>query len=1510
MRTSGWIFSLSFIFSLFIFSSIFATTPILTKWIKNISEGEGAPAVGMEDYAPEIAVSGKVIHLLWLTNNNWTTKQLNYRRSTDGGLTWETKKLFLDVAGLDDAARYQRMYVSGNYVHIAYIVKDGLGPSELFYLRSTNGGQSFEAPVKLYSVPQNIIELRVKGDGARLTIAAIHNCHYCGEQNIFHLFSSENNGASFEDRVVSGSFNAYTFTPWDLAVEGNNVYLLLMESVGYWADYNYNLHLFSSNNRGLTFKDNIISVPAQSGAHHPFITMDYNWGYTKKIAAEGDKVWAIWSGWNAENEDRIFVAGSNDAGNTFLPTKEISGELAGFQAGLETITVNGSEIYAAFIKTDGRIFVAKSHNSGATFDPTYEFTLKDDPQLRSGWGPSLVNAPNNNQAYLLRTGPCFGLLDPDNDYTHEAFIGNLSIRDNRYLVAAFDDDGILHIAYQGGRAWLSTGVFTDYEIFYRSIDPNFRSSGNEDKVLKLAAKENVGDGTGDARFDKMVVAQHPDLKFTEGMTIELWLKPELDRPATYITQNHNLTWNQGDVGGFILWSDGYQGLLPVTNMLTTTGRYPMSSKRKMQVKVWNHLAVTYDKNGGAQNFKLYLNGEVVASTIAAGDIASPDVAWIIGALGDTYYRNAFEGQMDELRFWNKARTREEIRQFMFEKPNPSEAGLMAYYDFNQLSPQGQVEDRTGKGHTGFLVYMEEIVPSTIEDIGVRFEYVQNGGEVFFNQKSNGGEVFEWNFGDTKTSTEVNPVHHFANPGNFEVCLTASGRENSGTYCETVIVKGIDRVYPTVGGNTGGITLNIFGGGFAPNSKAILRLAGQTDIAAFKNIFDPAGSVTAVFELTGKPIGQYDVIIKTGTSEQVLPKAFQLIQGEKAKPWVSYAGGGTLLVQRWTPQTIVLGNSANVDAYGVVLWVAVPDDPDFDIVFLNLNVQKPQLAIDRGWSDELDAMGLYVSVDSLFGKPSQSRLYSFYFPYLPAKSTMNISVRVRTKKPIKSEIQVAVSSPFYASPLSPYVQGCIAFAAAKACIKAGLGFIPGVPCITGTFSIISDVADDDPPTPSAFENIDVKSFSWNLGSTLFECATSLIPGTQLVSGTLSTITAAIDAKQEHEDCLKGFWPSPFSLFQIAYYGVTSLDPNEKKGPVGFAEENYIPVTSQASYQINFENKSTATAPAQEVLILDTLKSEFYDLKNFSFGPLGFGDSIFYPAPYSLEFGLEADLRPGKDILVRMTGRLDTLTRIVKWQFTTLDPDTRDLVIDALGGFLPPNVTAPEGEGFVSFSIGLNHVEHLDLVKNRASIVFDLNPPILTNEFVNSFDLEAPVSWLLTDEPVSADTTISMEIQGSDEGCGVRLYEIYASENGLPYELYRYTGNDRFDFIGDYGKSYRLYSIAVDSIGNKEPAPSVPDVEVSIVSGTRDLDNWEHVNVYPMPAGKSIFVEFPLEKGTRVKCSILDLNGMEKQILLDKNLPSGQHRLTIDLPVPDGFYLIRLQTADKIAFKKIVVNHIQN
>lgn len=342
------------------------------------------------------------------------------------------------------------MYVSGNYVHISYIVKVGLGPSELFYMRSTDGGQTFEAPKVLYSVPQSMTELKVKGDGSRITIAAIHYCHYCADINIIHLFNSENNGGVFTDKVVPGNYNAYEFLTWDLAVEDNNIYLMLRESVGYWADYNYNLHIFSSNNRGQTFKDNIISVPAMSGVHHPFALMDYNWGYTRKMATAGNTVWVIWSGWNAENITKIFVSGSQDGGNSFSAAKEISGTIGNFQTGHESIIFNGAEIYASFLITNGQIYVVKSHNGGATFDPAYELTLPNDTHLRSGWGPMLVNDPVNHNAHLIHSGPVHAILSPNSDYPSQDNLACPTLKDQRYVTAAFDQDGILHIAFQGG----------------------------------------------------------------------------------------------------------------------------------------------------------------------------------------------------------------------------------------------------------------------------------------------------------------------------------------------------------------------------------------------------------------------------------------------------------------------------------------------------------------------------------------------------------------------------------------------------------------------------------------------------------------------------------------------------------------------------------------------------------------------------------------------------------------------------------------------------------------------------------------------------------------------------------------------------------------------------------------------------------------------------------------------------------------------------------------------------
>lgn len=256
---------------------------------------------------------------------------------------------------------------------------------------------------------------------------------------------------------------------------------------------------------------------------------------------------------------------------------------------------------------------------------------------------------------------------------------------------------------------------------------------------------------------------------------------------------------------------------------------------------------------------------------------------------------------------------------------------------------------------------------------------------------------------------------------------------------------------------------------------------------------------------------------------------------------------------------------------------------------------------------------------------------------------------------------------------------------------------------------------------------------------------------------------------------------------------------------------------------------------------------------------------------------------------------------------MDPITRDLVSDPFGGFLPPNLSSPEGEGYVNFSVGLKTVEHMDAISNSASIVFDLNPPIITNAFLNTFDMIAPQSRLTTENTVSTDTTFTINTEGTDDGCGIRSYEIFVSTNHQAYELDRYTGSASFEFTGENGNSYRFYSVAVDSVGNREPISGQPDIEVSIVTDVKDLAEWEGVKVYPNPVSNYLFIEFTLDEGILMNATLYDMQGCVVESLLNQAISAGFHQIKMEITVPDGMYMLKLAGEHKQCFRKMVVNH---
>jgi len=67
--------------------------------------------------------------------------------------------------------------------------------------------------------------------------------------------------------------------------------------------------------------------------------------------------------------------------------------------------------------------------------------------------------------------------------------------------------------------------------------------------------------------------------------------------------------------------------------------------------------------------------------------------------------------------------------------------------------------------------------------------INNDNEVTFADESTiGANQWLWNFGDGTTSTQANPVHEYAEPGLYLVCLQVSGICGSGQICKSVNVN--------------------------------------------------------------------------------------------------------------------------------------------------------------------------------------------------------------------------------------------------------------------------------------------------------------------------------------------------------------------------------------------------------------------------------------------------------------------------------------------------------------------------------------------------------------------------------------------------------------------------------------------------------------------------------------------------------------------------------------------------
>jgi hypothetical protein len=132
---------------------------------------------------------------------------------------------------------------------------------------------------------------------------------------------------------------------------------------------------------------------------------------------------------------------------------------------------------------------------------------------------------------------------------------------------------------------------------------------------------------------------------------------------------------------------------------------PLISPYLLSNNAWYHVAITH--NALSNRREIFINGVLAAaSTYVGAPGANPDGRASIGGevAASPESTNRFNGEIDEVSIWNTVLTATAIRQMMCQKLKGNEAGLLAYYRFDDGAGQ-TVRDETGT-YPGGMVNMD------------------------------------------------------------------------------------------------------------------------------------------------------------------------------------------------------------------------------------------------------------------------------------------------------------------------------------------------------------------------------------------------------------------------------------------------------------------------------------------------------------------------------------------------------------------------------------------------------------------------------------------------------------------------------------------------------------------------------------------------------------------------------------------------------------------------------------
>jgi RHS repeat-associated protein len=221
-----------------------------------------------------------------------------------------------------------------------------------------------------------------------------------------------------------------------------------------------------------------------------------------------------------------------------------------------------------------------------------------------------------------------------------------------------------------------------YSSFNFSVSDGFAFSDPATLTLNVTAVVEDTALSFDGVNDYVRADNYNSLKVSKFLTIEAWINPL----GTGIIVNKEGEYEVARFGdGTIQWA--FANSNPGWTWINTGYVAPTNQ--------WTHLTVTYNQG----IIKTYANGSLVHTYNGSGAIGNAYSYNDFRIGGRQHAPQFFQGSIDEVRIWNKARTQAEIQADMNHLLTGTESGLIGYWQFSE-GTGNTVTDLAGNDNNG------------------------------------------------------------------------------------------------------------------------------------------------------------------------------------------------------------------------------------------------------------------------------------------------------------------------------------------------------------------------------------------------------------------------------------------------------------------------------------------------------------------------------------------------------------------------------------------------------------------------------------------------------------------------------------------------------------------------------------------------------------------------------------------------------------------------------------------